>query len=305
MRAPTSMLYLAVAAAGLAAGCSDDPAPLDPKTAPREPIDRFSGAAGTLFVRDVDPTLPAADAPIDYDARFRVDSIGPAGEVVTQYLFDVQARTPAPIYVLFHAGEATPVMGQKNIVSVLPGDLGYSDLWQPIRVDVPADYVANTVTSFQAIVDGGYAQTPMPALVNCPVVPEGSVARVRTAGDYPELTQGWYDDKIIQYFHFGEAPTLAPVDGQVPTSTLYAAFATNPTAGAAPALPFAVDATDRPHNVVAALPSTAGYAPLWAVQVYDNAAIDAVVDLASAQAAPTIAAAAIEVNAPVVAVAVP
>ncbi|MBK9031039.1 MAG: hypothetical protein IPL61_06840 [Myxococcales bacterium] len=289
-------------ALGAGAGCSDDPKGVDPATAPRHPIDRFSAAAGTVFVRDADPSLPAADAAIDYDATFKMDVLGPGGEAVALYLFDVQPTTPAPIYVLFREGENGPVDGQKNIVTVVPGMAGYNDLWQPIRVDVPGDYVANTITSYAEIVARGLTLTPMPALVNCPLVPEGSVARVRTPGDYAELSQAWYDDKIVHYFHFGERPSLAPAGDLVPTSTIYVAYDINPTAGAPVAgKGFATEAGSAlTHNVVAALPGDTAYSPLWSVQVYDRAAFDSVVDLASAQAAPAIATAGANLNAPIV-----
>ena len=278
----------------VAAACTDDPVGKDPKTAERAPIDRFSATAGTWYRRDVDPTLPAANVAIDYDARFKVVGLGPAGEQVTQYLFDVQATSPAPIYVFFRPGEDAPVMGQKNVVPVIPGDPGYNDLWQPVRVDVPSDYVANTITSIEEIVEQGLTQTPMDALVNCPVVPEGSTARIRTAGDYPELTQGWYGGRIIQYFHFGERPSLAPVAGAVPTSSVYVAYTGN-QAGAA----FVTDAGGATHNVVAALPGDPAYSPLWAVHAYDAAAFAGVTDLASAMAAAPIATPAALINAPI------
>lgn len=302
MRALRPALALALFAS---AACSDDgPTPKDPRTAERAPIDRF-GAGATHHRRADDATLPAANAPIDYDARFRIEALGPGGEAISLYDFDAQPRTPAPIYVLFRPGEDMPVANQKNIVTVIPGDPGYSDLWQPVRVDVPADYVANTLTSLDEIVAEGFTQTPMPALVNCPVVPEGSVARTRMPGGYSELTQGWYDGRIIQYFHFGERPSLAPVDGQVPTATMHVAFAINPgePGGGLPSGFATETGSDQTHNVAAALPADAGYSPLWTLRAYDNAAFDTVVDAASAQAAAEVALPATLVNAPIVAVA--
>ena len=291
------MRPVVIASVLLASGalaCTDDPVGKDPKTAERAPIDRFSTAAGTWYQRDVDPTLPAANVAIDYDARFKVVGLGPAGERVTQYLFDVQPTAPAPIYVFFRPGENAPVMGQKNVVSVIPGDPGYNDLWQPVRVDVPAGYVANEITSVAEIVELGLTQTPMDALVNCPVVPEGSTARIRTAGDYPELTQGWYGGRVIQYFHFGERPSLAPVAGAVATSTTYVAYTGNQ-----PGAAFVTDAGGATHNVVAALPGDPAYTPLWTVRAYDAAAFASVTDLASAMAAAPIATPAAVINAPI------
>lgn len=287
--------------ATLAAGCTEATGK-DPATEPREPIDRFSAAAGTLFVRDADPTLPGPNEAIDYDARFRMRALGPGGEVVLLYHFDVQATAPAPIYVLFREGEDAPIEGQKNIVTVIPGDPGYNDLWQPVRVDVPRDYVVNSWTSYEEL--AGRPMQVMEMLVNCPVVPEGSVATVRTPGDYSELHQGWYGGRVIQYFHFGEAAVL-PVAGVVPTSTAYFAYDVNPSTGA-PGTGFAVEpGTEQTHNVLATLPGDAGYSPLWSVNVYDRAAFDGVHDLTTAMAAPQLATATGIVNAPIARVAAP
>jgi hypothetical protein len=293
-----------LALALLAAACTDDgPAAKDPRTAERAPIDRF-GAGATHHRRADDATLPGPNQAIDYDARFRVEALGPAGQRISLYDFDAQPRTPAPIYVLFRDGEDTPVKDQKNLVTVIPGDPGYSDLWQPVRVDVPADYVANTYTSFDELVADGLTLTPMPALVNCPVVPEGSVARTRMPGGYSELTQGWYGGRIIQYFHFGERPSLAPVDGQVPLATMHVAFAINPgEAGGGLASGFATETgSAQTHNVAAAIPADAGYSPLWSLRAYDTAAFATVTDLATATAAPTVALPTTILNAPIVAV---
>ena len=295
MRAAVTMTAIV-----MAAGCTEETGK-DLATTERAPIDRFSAGAGTLFVREADPTLPGPNEAIDYDARFLMRGLGPQGQVVLLYHFDVQPTAPAPIYVLFREGESVPVEGQGNIVTVIPGDPGYNDLWQPVRVEVPSDYVANTRTSYAEL--AGLPMQAMPALVNCPVVPEGSVAAVRTPGDYSELHQGWYGGKVIQYFHFGERPGLAPVAGVVPTSTAYFAYDVNPSSGA-PGSGFAVEAgTAQTHNVVATLPEDAGYSPLWSVNVYDRAGFDGVSDLATAMAAPRLATGVGIVNAPIARVA--
>jgi hypothetical protein len=297
----------AIVAMGMAAGafgCGEDGAEaVDPRTAERELIDRFSEAAGTWMVRTEGNGLPGPNVAIDYDeARFVMEVLAPDGRRATVYNFDLQATTPAPIYVFFEDGHDTPVRGQLNVVTVVPGVVGYNDLWQVVKVDVPEGYVANSVTSYDEIVAAGYTMTTMPMLVNCPVVPEGSVARKRMAGDYAELTQGWYEGKIIQYFHFGEKVVLA-VDGQVPTSDVYVAFNINPgEPGGGPASGFRTEAGGaKTHNVLATTHQDAGYSPLWRVHAYDNASFDDVRDLATAQAAPAIALDGV-VNAPIVAI---
>ncbi|MBD3289750.1 DNRLRE domain-containing protein, partial [candidate division KSB1 bacterium] len=93
-------------------------------------IDRFSEDAGNLFVRDDTNGLPGPNEPIDFDmAPFITKGLGPNGEFISYYNFDVQPTVPAPIYVLFREGEDAPVAGQMNIIDVVPGDEGYNDFW--------------------------------------------------------------------------------------------------------------------------------------------------------------------------------
>src|SRR5262245_13352111 len=75
--------------------------PKDPDLAPRSVIDRFSAEAGTFHVRDATNGLPGAGEPIDFDALFRTNSLGPAGEHIVYYDFDVQPREPAFLYTFF------------------------------------------------------------------------------------------------------------------------------------------------------------------------------------------------------------
>src|SRR5512146_2329762 len=123
-------------AGALAAGCGSDTTttgvendiPRDPATAAKVAVDRFSSAAGMLFVRTATNGLPAANAPIDMDTGpFITTGLGPTGERIKHYNFDVQPTAPAPIYVLFRQGESSPVSGQLNIVDVIPGQQGYND----------------------------------------------------------------------------------------------------------------------------------------------------------------------------------
>ena len=49
-------------------------------------VDRFSPAAGTMFVRAATPSLPGPGAPIDFDQPpFLVTALGPGGEAVRCY----------------------------------------------------------------------------------------------------------------------------------------------------------------------------------------------------------------------------
>lgn len=287
----------------LAAGCDEDstgPTPLDPSTAPKAEVDRFSDEAGTLFRRSASPSLPGANQPIDMDqAPFITMGLGPEGQPVRYYNFDVQPAAPAPIYVLFRTGESTPVQGQLNIVDAIPGDAGYNDFWQVVRVTVPADYVANTATSREDLTRAGFPMETTTTLVNCPIVPDGSTAN--EGGGADGLTRGWYDGEIVFYFNFGEAALTATASGEVPTSPISVAFNVNPDQpNGGPASGFmAQGASGQTHNVTHTVPGDAGYSPLWAVIPYDNAFFPQVHDRVSATAVDDFGVAAL-VNCPVV-----
>ena len=285
---------------------SNNPAPKDPNTAVQAMIDRFSSAAGHLQVRTATNGLPAANTPVNFDqGPFITQGLTPAGKMVSYYNFDVQPVAPAPIYVLFKSGESTPVAGQHNIIDVIPGDAGYNDFWQINKVTVPSDYVANTITSYQEIVAKGYSITKTNDLVNCPVVPKGSTATKRyPAGSDNTLTTGWYKDEAVYYFNFNEKALSVTSNGQVPVAPIYVTFSINPNQpNGGPASGFKTEqGSAQTHNVISALPSDAGYSPLWAVAVYDNSSFGSVKDLPTAMAAPLLAPNAGNVNCPVVSI---
>ncbi|MCB1058724.1 MAG: hypothetical protein KDB65_00705 [Calditrichaeota bacterium] len=272
----------------------------NPDTAPRAHIDRFSDAAGHLFKRSGNSALPAADEAIDMDVEpFITHGLGPDGGNVTYYNFDVMPQTPAPIYVLQRDGESSPVAGQLNIVDDIPGDADYNDFWRPNVVTVPADYVANTITSVQQIIDMGLPMEQLDVLVNCPVVPEGSTADL--GGGANGLTRGWYRDSVVTYFNFDEA-ALAPAADMVPTSPILVCFNINPDEdGGGPPSGFKTEpGTDQTHNVVATIPGQGGYSPLWDVTAYDNAEFDNVSDWTTAAAVTVTFDPGVNVNCPVV-----
>jgi len=287
-----------------AAACGDEaPVGSDPDTAEVMAIDRFSAAAGSLMVRDDANGLPAANAPVDLDvAPFLTTGLGPDGQTVSYYNFDVQPTAPAPIYVFVREGDGTPVEGQLNVIDVIPGDDGYNDLWQVTRVLVDDAYVANEVTSREEIVARGLTVEATDTLVDCPVVPAGSTATRRLADGDPGLVRGWYRGQIASYFHFGEAPLVTTAGGLVPTSPIYVTFNVNPGAdGGGPPSGFVTEpGTSQTHNVIASVPGEPGYSPLWAVNIYDNADFDAVADLDTALTANVLVPYAAMVNCPVV-----
>lgn len=283
-------------------GCDEERAtgPSDPNDAPRATIDRFSDQAAMLFRRSAIPTLPGPGEAIDIDeSPFITQGLGPGGQVVRYYNFDVQPVDPAPIYQLVRQGETQPVEGQLNIVDVIPGSPGYNDFWQVVRVMVPQDYVANTVTSRDEIIAAGYPMEPTSTIVNCPIVPEGSSGSEGGAAD--GLTRGWYRGQIVFYFNFGEAPLQTTATGDVPTALIYVTFNINPDepGGGAPSGFRTQPGTSQTHNVVTVLPGDPGYSPLWDVVPYDNESFANVFDEGSAAVAPNFGIAA-KVNCPIV-----
>jgi hypothetical protein len=294
----------------LASSCKKDntstpaPQPKDPSTAEKASIDRFSPEAGTLFVRDATNGLPAANAAIDFDqSPFITQGLGPNGQVVRYYNFDVQSLAPAPIYVLFRQGETSPVSGQLNIVDVIPGDQGYNDFWQVYKVTVPSDYVANVVTSYQEIMSNGYPVEATQTLVNCPIVPQGSTAMLRyTSTESNQLTMGWYQGMVVYYFSFFETDLMVNAMSQVPSAGILVSFNINPgMMGGGPMSGFKMEpGTMQTHNVIQFLPEDAGYSPMWDVDIYDNADFAMVKDWNTAQQATVLATDAALVNCPVV-----
>lgn len=300
-----SVLFLALFFTMCTNKSSTGPEPLDPATAPRASIDRFSMDAGHLMVRNSMNGLPGANEAINFDqAPFLTTGLGPDGEVVKYYNFDVQSTMPAPIYALFREGESTPVDGQLNIVGVIPGDDGYNDFWLINKVTVPSDYKANTVTSVQAIMDAGYDIQETDMLVNCPIVPEGSTASMRVGNGDTDLHMGWYKDQVVTYFTFTEKSLMTTGNSMVLLSPIYVTFNINPDmTGGGPASGFMTEmGTDQTHNVVATIPSDAAYSPLWLVNAYDNADFDMVTDLMSAQNANILGSGIATVNCPIVSV---
>lgn len=267
----------------------------DPDSYPKITVDRFSAVAGHLMVRNSMNGLPAINAPINFDeGPFITRGKTPDGKVTEYYNFDVQSTTPAPTYVLFRENESSPVKGQRNIIDVKPGDQGYNDFWQVVKVTVPSDYEANTLTSFKAIQLGGYKMETTTSIVNCPVVPEGSKASKRLINEPGSLIKGWYKDSIAFYFNFGEK---ALSGAMVPVAPIYVTFNVNGDASSG----FVVEpGTSQTHNVVSAVPSDAGYSPLWSVSVYDNAKFSSVMNLSDITPASILANGVALVNCPIV-----
>jgi len=282
----------------------------DPNQATKVRIDRFGSGFATLFVRSASNGLPAENAPIDFDvAPFITQGLGPNGETIKYYNFDVLPEESAPIFMLFREGEPEPVDGQLNIINVIPGDQGYNDFWHVHKVTVPKDYVANTIASVDELMQKGYLIEQTNKLVNCPVVPEGSTASLRFRPEESNgLIRGWYKNQLVFYFSFEEKQLTVdlPASGHplVPLSDILVSFNINPDQpGGGPASGFMTETgTEQTHNVTQTLPTDTEYSPFWDVDVYDNADFNNVSDWNSAMNANIIGLGVALVNCPVVSV---
>ncbi len=265
-----------VVLSGMVLACSDPEAgaaleihgpALDPSEVQRVAIDRFAEARGD------DPGLPEAGAPIDFDAAFFAEGLGPDGQSVAYYDFGISASRTMLAYRLVDA-EGEPIPEQRAIVSAVPGQLAYSDFWEWVEVEVPNGYVANSITSAIELEEAGYPQTRTREVSNLPLVPEGSAA-VRAASQ-GQLTQVWIEDQLGFAFTFDEAEIRVRGDA-VDYVPIYACRTADGS--------FCVDDQGRTHNVLAAVPTDPSYSPLWRLSLYPQAAFESVVDLASALAA--------------------
>lgn len=156
-----------------------------------------------------------------------------------------------PLWVFIHGinADGTPdfVGGQHNIVDVVPGEPGYSDLWQVVMVTVPDDYVPDSIRSAQDVSESGYEQRTTDMLVNCPIVPEGTTLE----GGEP-LVQGWNDGEEVFYPDFGENPaTVEPIW----------VFIHDMNADGTP------DFVEGQNNIIDTVPGQAGYTAFWQVNM--------------------------------------
>ncbi|MBI3360491.1 MAG: hypothetical protein HY023_05205, partial [Chloroflexi bacterium] len=58
---------------------------------------------------------------------------------------------------------------QQNVLSVIPGDEGYSAFWDVNLVKVPAGYQPNNIKNVAEIMSGGFEIVHPGIVVNCPV----------------------------------------------------------------------------------------------------------------------------------------
>jgi len=302
MKIRIAPLFIAALFAAVTGSAHAATQPKDPDKSQVVSVDRFSDVAGTLLRRSADATLPGPNQPINYAKQpFNTLGLSPAGKPVLYYHLDVQSTTPAPVYVLYRDGDNEPVQGQLNIIDTIPGEKGYNDFRQVWRVQVPKDYVVNTIADASTLIQSGYKRQKTDMLINMPVVPDKSYAPLRFKGGTTKLQSAWYRGLVAKFFVFDEAPLTASGD-QVPTSPIYDGFTANPGQPNGGERFHMEPNTLQTHNIVGTVPGDKDYSPLWLRIVYDSAAWSSVHDLATATRAKVVPADLLLINCPIVSV---
>lgn len=89
-------------------------------------------------------------------------------------ILDPNKNKVADIYQFIYGfdKESNPirVMGQWNVIDVVPGDVNYTPLWRIVYVIVPAGFIPQSIRSVQAIRACGFEIMPTETIVNCPVL---------------------------------------------------------------------------------------------------------------------------------------
>jgi hypothetical protein len=297
---------------GAFSACADDAMTakgVDPDTAPVASVDRFSDGFAHLFKRsgpafdpaNVQPIVPAPNAPIDFDTYFTVRALGPAGEDIRYYSLDIVPKVPATGYVVVSAG--TPVPDQLDIIDKLPGEAGYNDFVRITEVEVGKGYVANTMTSaadlVAAVAAGNATMTMTTKIANWSAVPRGTVATKKFHGRTITGHRVWVKGEVANILLFESATQdtlLVTGASEVPTSPIIVIFHDN----ASPAQGFEAESSGKTHNAIATLPGDPDYSSLWDHSVGDKAGFTSVTNYATALSNVMAANVGVDVNCPVI-----
>ena len=262
----SALRAIGVGAAGLAGalllGCSsgDDAAIEKDKMAAAEK-DKLAAAEKDKMAAAVTPAgkaAPSSPSDLGPAKQFKLVSGWYRGQEAKYY--DFGSNSPltasggvavAPIWVLATGlnadGSPKLVEGQHNIIDVLPGQPGYSDLWEVRVVTVGADYRADTHKSKADLDAARLTGNPIGMIVNCPVVPTGS-----TLEGGETVVQGWYNGQQVFYPDFGpNSPTSIPIW----------AFTNGNNADSSPRM------VEGQRNIIDAIPGQPGYTAMWRVNM--------------------------------------
>lgn len=100
-------------------------------------------------------------------------------------------------------GAAQMIEGHRTVLDVVPGDVGYSDLWDVRFVVVPEGYDSTLVHSWSDIEASGLEIVPSGMLVNCPIVPGDA-----TVASGHSIHATWYRGETTHYFDMGLSPAV-------------------------------------------------------------------------------------------------
>ena len=162
-----------------------------------------AGAVDPAVEGSTDVTYPRREATVDGERVAYLDF----GDATP--LTDDGAVAVAPIWVFIDGFEADgrPQMSSEHptIVDVVPGDPGYSDLWDVQFVIVPEGFEGD-LRSIEDLNASGLTTVPSGMLVNCPLVEADA-----TSSEGHSARAGWYRGEQIHYFDLG-VTTTAPGD---------------------------------------------------------------------------------------------
>jgi hypothetical protein len=142
------------------------------------------------------------------------------GEAIAYWDFGTTPDFVLPVYILVQAdpagtfetelGRFEPI-AHKVLFDVVPGDAGYTPLWQVVLLPVTEAYAGEVFPSAEALAQGQRAgllaeRIELPAVVNCPVVTP-SARLEQGAGQAPlEPSVAYYEGYAIAYFDVGLVP---------------------------------------------------------------------------------------------------
>jgi hypothetical protein len=237
--------------------------------APLLKVDRFSDAAATLLRRSKVPGLPDPGEPIHLDeSPFLVPLSTPQGGSVSCYNLDVRPAEPARFYV-FYDTAGNYVLTQFPVVDVAPGDPGYNDVWDIWKVTVSSTFPLDNSVRDRETVErllkdprSGATAERTGALLNGPIVPEGSTARHKAENreGAATLRYVWYRGKRAAYIYFEQKVRIEGDRVPVGEMRLQAPGGTG-TGPASPALSL-LTAGKSGALSLATLPGASGYTPL-------------------------------------------
>jgi hypothetical protein len=234
--------------------------------APLLEVDRFSDRAATRLKRSLVPGLPGSNQPIHLDeSPFLVQMEVPGGGIAKCYDLDVRPAEAARFYV-FYDSAGNYVLTQFPIVDVAPGDPGYTDLWDIWKVTVPAGFpLDNSIRDLETVVrllkdpGSGYRAERTGALLNGPIVPDGSTAqhKAERREGAATLRYVWYRGKRAPYLYFEQNLRIQGNRAPVGEMTLQTPAPTA-TSLTFPMVPLGKSGTLR----ITTPPGASGYSPL-------------------------------------------